>query len=800
MKRLHLALVAAFAVLAAGLPSPARAVSSYYSSECAGCHGSTPTTCNGCHQHGPGNLTGAISGTSFTPGQGFNVTVNSGSRTGWWRAAVLDASNNVIGQTTMSATGTATIAVTAPSAAGSYTWKAAWYGNQRSASTPSGSTWVPDAGNSGHGYKTVNLTTFTVGAAAAPKAALSQTTLAFGNVTVGQTSTLTTAAVRNTGTAALSVTGVTACSNTAPPFGISPSAAFSVAAGGSQTLTVSFAPTSTGAVSGCFNIATNDPTAATLTLNVSGTGAAVPVPSASLTPAALAFGSVTVGQTSSLTATVRNTGSAALAVTGAAACDSSNAASLTISPTAAFSVAAGASQTLTVRFAPTAAGAAAACWNLATNDASNPSLQLRATGTGAAVPVTLPNATLAPTSLAFGDVTVGQTKALTAAVGNTGTAALSVTGVAPCATNPASLTIAPTAAFTVAAGGSQVLTVTFAPAAAGAAAGCWNVATNDAAHPSLQLNVTGNGIAATTTCGTCHAVPPATGKHDFHVSSAGASCGDCHGTGYSSTTVNATTHQNGSVNLATSAGWNSSAATCANACHGSKSWGTVVTPPPTSTCGSCHAIPPSTGKHSKHKSEGVSCGKCHGTGFSPTTVNASVHNNGVKNVASGAGWKPSTASCANSCHGSEKWGTTPSTNPPPTNTCGSCHAIPPNTGRHAMHKSEGVGCARCHGSGYTATTVAAAAHLNGKVNMTSSSGWRVATRSCANSCHGTEKWSTSSSGSHDEGDDHDDSDFVITADEAGSSGGGCSSAGGSTTLFALLGIAALGLLRRRRQA
>lgn len=69
-------------------------------------------------------------------------------------------------------------------------------------------------------------------------------------------------------------------------------------------------------------------------------------------------------------------------------------------------------------------------------------------------------------------------------------------------------------------------------------------------------------------CGTCHAIPPSTGKHAFHTGF--LACSSCHGTGYSSTTVNATTHQNGTVNVATSAGWNGTS--CSNGCHGSKTW------------------------------------------------------------------------------------------------------------------------------------------------------------------------------------------------------------------------------------
>jgi mono/diheme cytochrome c family protein len=81
-----------------------------------------------------------------------------------------------------------------------------------------------------------------------------------------------------------------------------------------------------------------------------------------------------------------------------------------------------------------------------------------------------------------------------------------------------------------------------------------------------------------------------------------------------------------------------------------------------------------------------------------------------------------------------------STNPTPPPACGSCHAIPPATGKHAFHTSQRVGCATCHGSGYSATTVNAATHANGVKNLTTTIGWNATSRSCSNSCHGSKSW------------------------------------------------------------
>lgn len=79
------------------------------------------------------------------------------------------------------------------------------------------------------------------------------------------------------------------------------------------------------------------------------------------------------------------------------------------------------------------------------------------------------------------------------------------------------------------------------------------------------------------------------------------------------------------------------------------------------------------------------------------------------------------------------------TNAPPAQTCGTCHAIPPALGQHAFHANQGYGCATCHGSGYSSTTVNAATHMNGSKDV-SLSVWNATTRTCASYCHGSKPW------------------------------------------------------------
>lgn len=472
--------------------APASAESSFYGSSCASCHGSSPSTCNGCHQHA-GSVSGSISKTTFAPGESMTFTVRAGSRTGWWRAAVLDASNRPV-QTASVASGTsATLSVPAPAAAGTYAYKVAWYGNERGGS--GGSTWFPDAGNPGHGYRAAAATSFTVAAPAAATVALNPGSLSFGNVNVGATSSLT-AQVRNTGTGPLTVTGIQRCASpaTSGEYTWSPTALpITIAAGASANLAVSYAPTAAGSDTGCIALTTNASNGPTTNLAVSGTGVVPAAPRIAVSPTSLSFGNVTIGNPTPRTFTISNTGTAAL--TGTVARASGTSAEYAASP-ASFNLAAGASQVVTVTYGPTGTGADAGALTVASNDAASPTVSVSLSGTGVAAPS--PNIALSPVALPFGTVTVGGSASRAVQVQNTGTAPLAVTQVARCASpaTSAEFTWSPAGPFTVAAGGSTTVTVAYAPTAAGADAGCLAFSSDDPADPVVSLDVSGTGQAA----------------------------------------------------------------------------------------------------------------------------------------------------------------------------------------------------------------------------------------------------------------------------------------------------------------
>ncbi len=313
---------------------------------------------------------------------------------------------------------------------------------------------------------------FTITAPAATAAlTLSATSAAFGNVTAGSTGTQTLT-LTNSGGAPLTISGITSSN---PLFTASPTTG-TVAVGASLTVTLTFAPTAAGAQTGTLSIASNDP-GSPATVSLTGTSTTAPAPVIGVVPGSLTLGNVIVGATGTATFTIDNTGNAPLNVTGIT---SSNA-RFTAAPTTG-TVAAGASLTVTVTFAPTAVGAQTGTLTVASNGGT---ATVALTGTGTAVPA--PVISVTPTSLALGTVDIGATGTATFTINNTGNAPLDVTGITSSNTV---FTATPTTG-NVAGGASLIVTVTFAPTAAGAATGTLTLASNGG---TATVSLTGTGV------------------------------------------------------------------------------------------------------------------------------------------------------------------------------------------------------------------------------------------------------------------------------------------------------------------
>jgi hypothetical protein len=369
-----------------------------------------------------------------------------------------------------------------------------------SAGAKSGTLRIVPAG--GLSSATVTLNGTGTISSSSPKIEVSPaSSIAFGEVTIGQTKSATVT-LRNTGAAALTVSSIMSSNPRFILAANAPSMPLQVAVGGSISLDVVFRPVSAGQMeSGTLTIASNDTSRPAVTLALTGTGVSTPVspnPQISLTPASLDFGTVAIGQTKDLSLTIRNSGAGTLEVTAAAFGGGSGAASFRMAPDfpAPLRLAAGASQTLTVRFAPSAAGDFRADLTFASNDLTTPSVAVALRGAGQASQPGSVSISVTPASLDFGGLMVGQTRDLSFAIRGTGTTPLTVMSIA--SSVGAGLTIVSPPAFPVSTGLVDTIQVAvrFAPTAAGAlTAATLTIRSNASNQGALVIPVTGTAYA-----------------------------------------------------------------------------------------------------------------------------------------------------------------------------------------------------------------------------------------------------------------------------------------------------------------
>ena len=317
-------------------------------------------------------------------------------------------------------------------------------------------------------------------------ATISPTSVSFGNVPIDTTSPAHTVTLENSGTGTLSITSVTISGTNAAAFSRAGTCGSSLAPKSSCTFSVTFTPNSTGASSATLEIATNA-IGGRRGVGLKGAGVA---PAITLSPTSLPLGSQPVGTTSAAqTITVENVGNgvldiANLMITGA------NAGDFAQTNTCGSSVAAGGSCTISVTFTPTASGSRTASVSITDNASGSPQA-VSLTGTGAA-----PSAGVSPASLTFASQSVGTSStAQSVTLSNTGSAPLSITGLAIAGTNPGDFTQSNNCGTSVAAGGSCTISVTFKPSAAGTrTAGI--IVTDNASGSPQSVSLAGTGGSA----------------------------------------------------------------------------------------------------------------------------------------------------------------------------------------------------------------------------------------------------------------------------------------------------------------
>jgi hypothetical protein len=215
-----------------------------------------------------------------------------------------------------------------------------------------------------------------------PAVTVSPASLSFGMQTQGMTAAARTITVANTGTAAVSLSGISVSGD----YNETNNCGTSLAVSASCVISVSFTPTAPGDRAGQLTIADNA-TGNPQSVPLDGTGTApAPVVSASLSPASLSFGAQAQGTTSAAQkVTLANTGTAALSISGISATGD-----YSEIDNCGTSLAVSASCIISVSFTPAATGDRAGQLMIGDDAAGSPqSVSLDGTGTATAPPFTL---------------------------------------------------------------------------------------------------------------------------------------------------------------------------------------------------------------------------------------------------------------------------------------------------------------------------------------------------------------------------------------------------------------------------
>ena len=210
----------------------------------------------------------------------------------------------------------------------------------------------------------------------------------------------------------------------------------------------------------------------------------LPGPNASVSPAAVDFGSVAVTATANRAITIVNIGDASLTVS--AITSPAPDFSLTVPSLPAVIPSLG-SITLTASFSPASLGAQASSFTVTSDAANAPAVTLNLAGTG------VPNIGVTPTSIDFGVVPVGQSAGpAPVTIRNTGTTPLTIGAV----TTPGGdfLVAHPPLPLVLPANGTTSLSASFSPLSPGPQAASFDVQSDATGAPEVTVGLQGLGI------------------------------------------------------------------------------------------------------------------------------------------------------------------------------------------------------------------------------------------------------------------------------------------------------------------
>ncbi|MFQ5652008.1 MAG: choice-of-anchor D domain-containing protein, partial [bacterium] len=327
----------------------------------------------------------------------------------------------------------------------------------------------------------------------APDIGVTPPSFDFGNVTIGA-STTQGFEVRNSGTAALQASSVSLQGSDVTEFSLASGSGFTLPAGASQSLEVTFQPASAGAKSANFQIASNDPDENLLVVPLTGNGVLPPAPEILVVPDSLDFAQVFVGATGVQSFEIRNVGTADLVVGAMNLVGTGAGDFAVVSGSGPFTLPPGSVQVVEVGFAPASVGSKNALLQITSNDADeNPFGVVLA---GAGLPPE-PDIAVIPATVDFGEVVEGASTTQAVIVRNVGVANLDVTAVvvAGVAAGEFSL-VSGGAPFVLQPDSIRTLTLAFSPTSPGAKTAELQMSSNDPDENPLAVFLSGMALAA----------------------------------------------------------------------------------------------------------------------------------------------------------------------------------------------------------------------------------------------------------------------------------------------------------------
>lgn len=307
-------------------------------------------------------------------------------------------------------------------------------------------------------------------------ATLTPTSAAFGSVYAGGgTSAAKVFTVTNTSAITITIKAITVSGN----FSYTTTCGTTLAAGTTCTISVTFAPLSSGSLTGTLTVTNSTTANPTLTASLTGTG--LPT-TATLSPLTATYGNTIVGATSAAQTFVwTNTSAIALTISKVSTTGNFTVAATTCSG----SIAANASCTVSVTFTPTTLGALTGTMTIASTSSADPTLTAALTGTAVA------DVQASAATLNFGNVDVGTSSAAqTITITNYTNASIALTSIA--ITGDYAETTTCGSAITGLS--SCTISVVFTPTATGTRTGTITVDTNDTKYPVILVALTGNGV------------------------------------------------------------------------------------------------------------------------------------------------------------------------------------------------------------------------------------------------------------------------------------------------------------------